>query len=108
MIPEAKVVCVLRDWCSGETRLTWTCLDHLRDYDNPMSPGALIKAVLLYCRLVDPQSSDSLASQLRNKYRKYTTLVWHICVHQPNFGHSEYVCALLDLVRGKFELQSDG
>lgn len=67
-IPELHVVCVLRDCSGGDVRLTWSELDHLRDYDNPVSPGALVKAVLLYSHLVDLSHPDSLASQLKEKY----------------------------------------
>ncbi|KAG0723301.1 L-fucose kinase [Chionoecetes opilio] len=67
-IPELQVVCVLRDCSGGDVRLTWTELDHLRDYDNPVSPGALVKAVLLYSRLLDLTHPDSLAAQLNDKY----------------------------------------
>ncbi|KAK3858192.1 hypothetical protein Pcinc_035600 [Petrolisthes cinctipes] len=96
VIPETKVVCVLGDWCGGETRLTWTHLDHLRDYDNPMAPGALIKAVLLYCRLVDPHSSDSLASQLRHRCGGGVEV--EVCSHLPQgsgLGGSSLVAGTL-------------
>lgn len=67
-IPELQVVCVLRDCSGADVRLTWTELDHLRDYDNPVSPGALVKAVLLYCRVVDLALPESLATQLKENY----------------------------------------
>lgn len=68
MVPEFHVVCVLRDWSGGDVRLTWTEVDHLRDYDNPIAPGALVKAVLVYCQVIDLTSEDSLALQLQNRY----------------------------------------
>ncbi|XP_042225778.1 L-fucose kinase-like isoform X2 [Homarus americanus] len=68
IVPELYIACVLRDWSGGDVRLTWTELDHLCDYDNPVSPGALVKAVLLYCQLVDLNSEDSLVLQLKNRF----------------------------------------
>nr|XP_045618620.1 L-fucose kinase-like [Procambarus clarkii] len=65
---EFHIVCTLRDWSGGDVRLTWTTLDDLRDYDNPVAPGALVKATLLYCKVVDLTSEDSLAVQLKDRY----------------------------------------
>ena len=78
-IPELQVVCVLRDCTGGDVRLTWTELEHLRDYDNPVSPGALVKAVLLYSRLVDLSQPDSLASQLKDKWDVHCCLSVLMC-----------------------------
>ncbi|XP_069157982.1 L-fucose kinase isoform X2 [Procambarus clarkii] len=65
---EFHIVCTLRDWSGGDVHLTWTTLDDLRDYDNPVAPGALVKATLLYCKVVDLTSEDSLAVQLKDRY----------------------------------------
>nr|XP_053653873.1 L-fucose kinase-like [Cherax quadricarinatus] len=67
-IPEFHIVCVLRDWSGGDVHLTWSELDELRDYDNPIAPGALVKTVLLYCQLLDLTSEESLATQLKQRY----------------------------------------
>lgn len=61
------MVCVLRDCSGADVRLTWVDLDDLRDYDNPVSPGALVKAVLLYCRVVNLSQPDTLAMQLKER-----------------------------------------
>ncbi|XP_064098550.1 L-fucose kinase-like isoform X1 [Macrobrachium nipponense] len=67
-VPEFHIICTLQDWSGGDLVLTWTELEQLCDYDNPVAQGALVKAVLVYCHVLDLSSDDSLASQLEKRY----------------------------------------
>ncbi|KAK7014451.1 hypothetical protein SK128_013753 [Halocaridina rubra] len=67
-IQDLHISCTLRDWSGGDLSLIWTELKDLRDYDNPVAPGALVKAVLLYCHTVELSSEESLATQLKHRY----------------------------------------
>lgn len=78
-------MCVLRDWSGGDVRLTWTKLDDLRDYDNPVAPGALVKATLLYCQLVDLTEEDPLDEQLKNRYNAGLVIVIEMAVFMASF-----------------------
>ena len=56
-----------------QLQLQWTSVAEFGDYDNPLSPGALVKAALVYCRIVDLGSDDDLESQL-SQYGDYLEL----------------------------------
>lgn len=44
--------------------LIWTSMDDIRDYHQPLAPGALFKCAVIALGLVDPMSSRSLYDQL--------------------------------------------
>jgi len=46
--------------------LSCTELEHLADYASPLSPGALVKAVLVFCGIVDLQDSQNSTEGSRN------------------------------------------
>ncbi|XP_047496936.1 LOW QUALITY PROTEIN: L-fucose kinase-like [Penaeus chinensis] len=95
-IPEPHIVCVLRDWSGGDVRLTWSQLEQLGDYDNPVAPGALVKVVLLYCRLVDLHSEDTLTSQLTERYNAGVEVeVWSQLPQGSGLGGSSLLAGTL-------------
>lgn len=95
-IPEPHIVCVLRDWSGGDVRLTWSQLEQLGDYDNPVAPGALVKVVLLYCRLVDLHSEDTLMSQLNERYNAGVEVeVWSQLPQGSGLGGSSLLAGTL-------------
>lgn len=65
-IPEC---CLILDLgAEGTERLTLTHLDQLRNYTQPQSPGALLKAAFCCAGIVNLDDSRSLAQQLQENY----------------------------------------
>lgn len=62
------VSCTLQDWSGAELKLVWEDLEDLRDYDNPVSAGAIVKACLVYAKFVElDNEAMSLQEQLENR-----------------------------------------
>ncbi|XP_076049202.1 L-fucose kinase-like isoform X2 [Oratosquilla oratoria] len=67
-VDQLSIHCTMKDWVESKTHLLWTSLEDIKDFDNPTSPGALIKAVLHYCKVVDVYADVSLEEQLSQRY----------------------------------------
>lgn len=95
-VAKPHIVCTLRDWAGGDLQLVWTELEQLRDYDNPVAQGALVKAVLLYCHTVDISSDESLASQLNNRYGGGIEIeVWSMLAKGSGLGSSSLLAGTI-------------
>lgn len=58
-------------------QLSWTAVEQFRDYDNPLSPGALVKAALVYLNIVDVQNQDEDLDGQLAKYGGWLELEIH-------------------------------
>lgn len=76
-IQELAIVLVLDD----EIKLTLTGLSDLDDYNQPSCLGSLAKACIVFTKIIDPSSEDSLQEQLSKKFSSGFEL--HTWSHLP-------------------------
>lgn len=91
-----EIVLVLSGQDERETRIVCSDLDDLRSYNQPLSPGALLKAALVVAEIVDLQSPLSLAEQLGQRYQSgFELKTWSHLPQGSGLGTSSILAGAL-------------
>jgi len=67
-LPELEVVLVLLGQEGRESRIVCRQLEEMLTYNQPLTPGALLKAAVIVAEVIDIKSPLSLAEQLQQRY----------------------------------------